>query len=103
MKNRKEALAAAYERFHGELSSLLYEIDPASMGASIGAPKDEYDGMAARLAAALKDLKHDTEVDALLFQILGVRDQTLVAGVAKALRRFKLDAETAIRTQGPAR
>jgi hypothetical protein len=98
MKSRNEALAAAYERFHGELSRLLYEIDPVSMGASIAAPKDEYDGLAARLAAALKDVKQDTDVDAVLFKILGVRDQILVAGVAKVLRRFRLDAETAIRT-----
>lgn len=98
MKSRNEALSAAYKRFHRELSSLLYEIDPASMGASIGAPKNEYDGMAARLAAVLRDIQDDTAIDTLLFEALGVRDEALVAGVAKALRRFRLDTQTATRT-----
>lgn len=95
---RNDALVAAYERFHRELSNVLYECDPASMGSSIAAPRDEYDMEAARLAAALNSVKDEREICALLLKSFGVCNQPLLEGVEKALRRFKLDTETAKRT-----
>jgi hypothetical protein len=55
----KRRMTKANLALHGEVSAVLYEDDPEGFGATIGAPLDEYDTIAARLIAAIRDLDGD--------------------------------------------
>ncbi len=46
-------LARGWSDAHSRLSALLYERDPEGMGASVFAPRDEYDDVATRLLRAV--------------------------------------------------
>ncbi len=53
MRSEMKAVINDYNRRLRALSTLLYEIDPFIMGASVSAPDDEYDSIAARLLPLL--------------------------------------------------
>lgn len=98
MSARNEALALAYKQLCEELSAALYDEDPASMGSTVGAPRDEYDGEAARLASLLRDSRSRDEVTLHLHKMFGDHSESLVERVDKALAKFRIRSETAKRT-----
>jgi hypothetical protein len=95
---RNEAMAHAYRQLCEELSAALYEEDPASMGSAVGAPHDEYDGEAARLASKLRDVRSRDEILSHLRELFGTCSEPLAERVDKALAKFRLRTETARRT-----
>jgi hypothetical protein len=101
MSAQKDAMLAAYKQFHKELSEALYDEDPGGMGSSVGAPMDEYDGEAAKLAASLRDSSQLSDVATHLRQSFGCAPTALVQRVSKALTMFNLKCETARRTIPP--
>jgi hypothetical protein len=56
---REKVLTEAYVELHAALSEILYEEDPLGAGISVGSPRDEYEGEAARLAALLRQTDGD--------------------------------------------
>jgi hypothetical protein len=100
MNPRNEALALAYKQLCGDLSKVLYEEDPASVGSAVGAPLDEYEGVAVRLASALRDVHRRDDVASHLRRLVGRSPERLVDRVDKALATFKLRCATAVRTIG---
>jgi hypothetical protein len=86
-KSRKE-LALAYERLCDELSRVLYEEDPARIGKSIGAPRDEYNEEAARLATALRTVSSRDEIEQVLQQVFHTKSTALVERVERAMTKF---------------
>ena len=89
MNRSKGDLTRAYQQFCSELSRVLYEEDPARMGTSVGAPHDEYDGEAVRLAAALRDARSDEQVERVLIQAFHGAPARLVERVGRALTKFR--------------
>jgi hypothetical protein len=98
VKARNEAMARAYKQLLNELSAILYEEDPASMGSTVGAPLDEYDGPAARLAAALHEVRARDEIASRLREMFGDCSESLAERVDRALAKFRMLSETARRT-----
>jgi hypothetical protein len=91
---RNESLSHAYTQLCEELSAALYEEDPASMGSSVGAPLDEYDGEAARLASALRESRSTEEITLHLRDMFGECSESLAERVRKALAKFRMRSET---------
>src|SRR6266571_1349841 len=98
MSALNEALSLAYKQLCEELSGALYDEDPASMGSTVGAPRNEYDGEAARLASALRDTRTRNEVALHLYKMFGDCSESLVERVDKALAKFRMRSETARQT-----
>jgi hypothetical protein len=94
MRPRQKALSLAYEQFRAELSAILYHEDPVSIGDAIGAPQDEYDAEAARLAAAIRSMRTRTEVAEQLHHMFGTTTDILSDKVYRAVRKFQIRAET---------
>ena len=86
---RTKTLRMAYRALIEDLSRALYEEDPAGMGASAGAPLDEYDDAAARVAVALRNCESRTDVAAALTAMFGSAPDPLVDRVLAAQMRFK--------------
>lgn len=95
MTARNQALTPAYKELCKELSASLYNEDPAGMGTTVGAPGDEYDGEAARIAAALRNIRSREEIGAYLKQTYGKCSGALIDQVEGALIRFRTKSETA--------
>jgi hypothetical protein len=95
---RNEALALAYKQLWRELSSALYDEDPIGMGSKAGAPLDEYNGPAARLASALSDVRSREEIASYLQSRFGECSSTLLERVERALAKFRMRSDTAVRT-----
>lgn len=89
MKSREETLRSAYIEFCRELSKLLYEEDPAMMGRTVGAPPDEYDSEAARLASSLRDAQTRDQVSLRLQEMFGPISDAVVTRVDDALAVFR--------------
>lgn len=89
MSRTVKETARAYEQFCDELSNVLYDEDPAAIGKSISAPRDEYDGLAARLATALKNASSRDQVAAILEQFFQTRSMRLITRVERALTKFR--------------
>lgn len=94
MNRSKKDLARAYEQLCDELRTVLYEEDPARMGKSIGAPRDEYDGEAVRLATALRNTRSRDQIEQLLRQIFHTTSTTLVERVERAMTKFRWRTST---------
>ena len=90
----KKNLARAYQQLCDELSRVLYEEDPARMGKSIGAPRDEYDGEAARLATGLRNTTSRDQIEQLLQQVFHTTSTTLVERVERAMTKFRWRTST---------
>lgn len=97
MNARNEALARAYKQLCEELSAALYDEDPASMGSTVGAPHDEYNEEAARLASALRNSRSRDDITLHLREIFGDCSESLAERVDKALAKFRIRSETARR------
>jgi hypothetical protein len=52
-EDKEAALTRQYSEWRDQLTRVLYERDPYAMGASIGAPEDEYAPIAERLMPRL--------------------------------------------------
>lgn len=96
MKTRNEALTRAYEALCQELNIALYEEDPASMGSSVGAPRDEYAAEAARLAATIKSSGSPDEVESHLREMFAATSDALVQRVEQALAKFRMQSREAM-------
>jgi hypothetical protein len=99
MSASNEALKSAYKELSEELSAILYDEDPAGMGSTVGAPRDEYDGLAARIAVALRGVRSREKVTSYLEESLGKCSTDLVERIDKALAKFRLKTQTAVRTR----
>jgi hypothetical protein len=51
----EEPLIKAWTILNRELARVLYEYDPEGIGATVGAPEDEYDQISIDLIRALRD------------------------------------------------
>lgn len=91
---RTKLLTSAYREFKEALSRALYEEDPAGMGASVGAPLDEYDAEAARLAVALRNCVSRKDVAEALTTMFGSAPVPLIERVFAAMLRFRADSDT---------
>jgi hypothetical protein len=98
MSTRNEALASAYKELCEELSATLYDVDPAGMGSTVGAPREEYDGQAARIAAALRGSRSREEIASHLEKSFGECSAALVERVERSLAKSRMKSNTAIRT-----
>jgi hypothetical protein len=88
MSQREAAMASAYKSFCRELSTHLYDEDPAGIGSSIGAPADEYDSLATRLAVSLRNATAEAEIRSCIEELLGSSSERLVDLVAKSIEAF---------------
>jgi hypothetical protein len=98
MKARNKALALAYKLLCEELSGALYDEDPAGMGSTAGAPLDEYDGVAARIASALPNVRSREEIASHLQSTFWGCSPALLERVEKTLAKFRMKSDTAVRT-----
>jgi hypothetical protein len=98
MSERNEALGLAYKQLCEELSGALYDEDPAGMGRSAGAPRDEYDGEAARMAAALRGVRSLEEIASRLRSTFGECSPSLLERVERAFAKFRIRSDPAVRT-----
>jgi hypothetical protein len=89
MSARNEALASAYKVLCEELSATLYDEDPAGMGSTVGAPRDEYDGQAARIAAALRSTRSRKDVASYLEKSFSKCSPALIERVERSLAKFR--------------
>src|SRR5438132_6100459 len=97
MNSRNEALTSAYVQLCDELSATLYDEDPSGMGSTAGAPRDEYDGEAARIAAALRNSRSRDEIASHLEKSYGNCSPALIDRVERAIAKFRMKSETAVR------
>lgn len=76
-----------YEHTHTVVTALLYAFDPDGMGMSVGAPVDEYDGIANQMISAA--LKSSSPVDEdLVRSHYPASDQFMVSAITSALAIF---------------
>jgi hypothetical protein len=68
---REGKLSDAYSRLHKELTSVLYNVDPGGMGRTVGAPEDEYSGIATTLCNSLRGTASSDDVRGVLERIFG--------------------------------
>jgi hypothetical protein len=98
LKADNQALASAYKEFCAELSATLYDEDPAGMGSTSGAPRNEYDGVAQKIAASLRDIRSREEITPCLEKFFDAWTPSLVDRIERALAKFRLKVRTAIKT-----
>jgi hypothetical protein len=68
---RDDKLSDAYSRLHEALTSVLYNVDPEGMGRTVGAPEDEYSGIATTLCNSLRGTANSDDVRGVLETIFG--------------------------------
>jgi hypothetical protein len=81
----------AWLEAHSRLSALLYERDPEGMGASVSAPRDEYDDVATRLLREILRRPADADQAEIVLNVLPSAWPELVAEileVSAAYERF---------------
>ena len=68
---RERQLSDAYGQLHREITTALYNANPESMGRSVGAPEDEYSGVATMLCSRLRGATSRDDVRRVLETIFG--------------------------------
>jgi hypothetical protein len=81
-----------------ELSKILYDEDPEMIGSSIGAPLDEYDKESFQLAASLKSISSQEDVDKRVRELFATASDAFIERVKRALDKFNLRCLTAKQT-----
>lgn len=94
--HRLKAWRAVVTRFE----ALLYEHDPDGMGASVGAPLDEYSDVAASLVRALRDRPTEDEFADTVRSIVPSARQTLTSDLELVWNQAWADPDPKPKAQG---
>ena len=79
----------AYKNLMLEFQRILYIRDPEGIGASIGAPLDEYSDSAARLASALRSVDELTGVRSVVTHMFPSAEEGLSSEIWEAVQNFR--------------
>lgn len=88
----RNAQLRAWEELQRELQAVLYESDPDRMGATVGAPDDEYYDAAVDVIRSLRDrLPHQSVAD-VVRDVWPEADPELVLAVERAWARYSQES-----------
>jgi len=75
---------SAWSQLRSRLEVLLYDYDPDGMGASVGAPLDEYADVAISVIRTLRDREPDQPVSDAVWEAVPGASLDLIEEIAKA-------------------
>lgn len=91
---QRNRISKAYRVAHARLMSILYEEDPDGMGATVGAPEDEYAQPATLLMIALNDASTPEKARRAVTDMYPDATEKLLTDALEVWRAFRASTST---------
>ena len=91
MNAERDCRLDVWARLRSRLEWLLYDCDPDGMGASVGAPLDEYADVAISVMRALRDRKPDQAVSEAVWAVVPGASAALIENIERAWDEYEAE------------